>query len=388
MSKQDFISLYEKFLAGKCSDEEKKLLETYYAEIKLMDNQWEDSLGNEDEIREAIVSRIQAATDYQEPLPRVNHRKYSWLGYAASILLVVTAGLFSWHYFAGKQKAEQIAAVNKHRNDIHPGSNQAYLQLANGASIMLHNLKNGEISGSTSVKIRKVSDSSITYSYNQHAHSNPTTAIDSNSLVIPKGGIFQTILSDGTKVWLNSASSLKYPVAFAGKERRVILSGEAYFEVAKNKNMPFKVSVNGVDVQVLGTHFNVLGYADETEIKTTLLEGSVKLHSAKGQALLIPGEQGVFSHQRTNFAVSKVNTEDAVSWKEGFFVFDNESIQSIMPKIARWYNVEIVYQDKPGQNKLGGTISRYKDINTVLKALESTGAAHFRIEGRRVIVMA
>lgn len=388
MSKQDFISLYEKFLSGKCSDEEKKLLETYYAEIKLMDNQWEDSLGNENEIRQAIVSRIRSATDYQGTSRVLNHQKYNWLGYAASILLVVTAGLISWYYFAGRQKAEQTTVNNKLRNDIHPGSNQAYLKLANGSSIMLHGLKNGEISGSTAAKIRKVSDSIITYSANQRDRSSQVITPDSNSLVIPKGGIFQTILSDGTKVWLNSASSLKYPVAFAGKERRVVLSGEAYFEVAKNKNMPFKVSVNGVDVQVLGTHFNVLGYADETEIKTTLLEGSVKLQSAKGQALLVPGEQGVFSHQRADFAVNRVNTEDAVSWKEGFFVFDNESIQSIMPKIARWYNVEVVYQDKPGQSKLGGTISRYKDINIVLKALESTGAAHFKIQGRRVIVMA
>ena len=388
MSKQDFISLYEKFLSGKCSDEEKKLLETYYAEIKLMDNQWENSLGDEDEIRKAIISRIQSATDYKEPQIRTNYWRYGWLGYAASILLVVTAGLISWYYFSEKQQADQTAKANKHRNDIHPGSNQAYLKLASGVSIMLQGLKNGEISNSANIKISKVSDSIITYSANQRDHGNPAISADSNSLVIPKGGIFQTILSDGTKVWLNSASSLKYPVAFAGKERRVVLSGEAYFEVAKNKNMPFKVSVNGVDVQVLGTHFNVLGYPDETEIKTTLLEGSVKLQSTKGQALLVPGEQGVFSQQRADFTINKVNTEDAVSWKEGFFVFDNESIQSIMPKIARWYNVEVVYQDKPGQSKLGGTISRYKDINTVLKALESTGAAHFKIQGRRVIVMA
>jgi hypothetical protein len=384
MSKQDFISLYEKFLSGQCTDEEKKLLEAHYSEIKLMDNQWDNTLGDEEAIKAQIMAKMHSELGFKQPVGIGGRRPKVWLKYAASIIFLLSAGLISWHYWDLKKRENQSA------NNILPGKNQAYLTLSNGRSIILNNTKNGQISGTSGVIIQKINDSILSYSKNNNLNNTIKNNIipDSNSLTVPRGGIYQTILSDGTKVWLNSASSIKYPVAFAGKERRVVLSGEAYFEVAKNRKMPFKVAVNGMDVQVLGTHFNVMGYPEDKEIKTTLLEGSVKLHSGNNTARLIPGQQGVFNS--TSFTVAQVNTDDVVAWKEGFFVFDNESVESTMQKISRWYNVEVVFENKKSlqnQHSFGGTISRHKNIDIVLKALEATGSVHFKITGRRVTVM-
>lgn len=383
MSKQDFIALYEKCLSGQCSEEEKALLESYYAEIKLLDNEWDDALGDEEETRELIKEKMRLGSDLQLITVVKKGASFAWIGYAASVLFLVTAGFFGLRYLRKPVVTKQYAS------NIKPGKSMAYLTLANGKSIILHYAKNGQIGGGHDVIIKKINDSILSYSQNNNLNNiKKIQAVpDSNSLTIPRGGIFQTVLSDGTKVWLNSASSLKYPVAFAGKERRVVLTGEAYFEVAKNKAMPFKVSVKGVDVQVLGTHFNVMGYPDEKEVKTTLLEGAVKLHSSACNALLKPGQQGVYCCPNAAFAVNEVNTADVVAWKDGFFVFDNESIQNTMMRIGRWYNVDVVFANKLSHDNFGGTISRYKNIDVVLKALEATGSVHFKIAGRRVVVM-
>jgi ferric-dicitrate binding protein FerR (iron transport regulator) len=386
MSKQDFIELYEKYLSGQCTAAEKELLESYYSEIKLMDNEWEAKLGDEQLIRNMIRAQIGEATGIKEQNVLGRSRIYTSLKYAAAVLVFTTAGVASWLYFTQKSKLQQ--GTNSISAVIKPGSHSATLTLANGKSILLNATKNGQISQSSGVAVKKQSDSVLTYTYAGDKRRETSAIPDSNILTIPRGGIIQTVLSDGTRVWINSASSLKYPVAFAGTERRVVLSGEAYFEVTKNKQMPFKVVVNGVEVQVLGTHFNVMGYHEDKVIKTTLLEGSVKLRSAGSQTLLKPGQEGIFADGQSRFNVNEVNATDAIAWKEGFIVFDNESIQNIMLKIARWYNVDVVYKGKMNKSNFGGTISRYKSIDVVLKALETTGSVHFKIEGRRIIVMA
>ena len=380
MSKLDFILLYEKFLEGNCTDEEKAQLEAYYIEIKLMDNEWDDSLGDEQYTKGLILSKMRESIVFDQlPVPTVKKRAvYSWIGYAASIMLIISVG---GHFLTNKQHKEV-----KIKHVIKPGKSQAYLTLANGESIVLREVKIGQISAAGGLSINKLNDSTLAYKCTKSAGGKMTVP-DSNILNIPRGGIYKTVLSDGTKVWLNSASTLKFPVAFAGRERRVVLTGEAYFEVAKNKAMPFKVIANGVDVKVLGTHFNVTSYPEDKVVKTTLLEGSVMLYAAKDQAILVPGQQGVLDIHKPNFIVDEVNTADVVAWKDGFFVFDNVSITTIMQNISRWYNVDVVYQGKPGQTNFGGTVSRYKNIDAVLKGLERTGSVHFKTEGRRVIVM-
>lgn len=383
MSKQDFISLYEKFLSGQCTDEEKALLERYYEEIKLLNNDWDDTLGDKEQTRKLILDKMADSVDFQPVIAIHKRRPSTWMGYAASIVFLFAIGFWGWHYVAKHGDKKQVVS------SIRPGKKMAYLTLANGKSIILQYAKNGQVAGSGNVIIKKINNGILAYFQNNKNNNKQkiTAAPDSNLLTIPRGGIFQTVLADGTKVWLNSASSLKYPVAFAGTERKVVLIGEAYFEVAKNKAMPFKVSVNGTDVRVLGTHFNVMGYPEDNEIKTTLLEGAVKLHSLAGNALLAPGQQGTCGVHNAGFSIKDVNTADVVAWKDGFFVFDNESLHNIMLKIGRWYNVDIVFQHITNQSSFGGTISRYKNIDVVLKALEATGSVHFKIDGRRVVVM-
>ena len=349
-----------------------------------MDNKWDPSLGNEAKIKEMLMAKIALSVDSQFASRNKKGRSFTLLGYAASILLLVTAGLIGWYYLNKPSISNQVAGT------IHPGKNMAYLTLANGKSIVLHKAKNGQIAGSSGIIANKINDSLLSYLSNNIINNikKIQPAPDSNSLTTPRGGIFQTVLSDGTKVWLNSGSYLKYPVRFAGKERRVVLFGEAYFEVTKNKAMPFKVCINGMDVQVLGTHFNVTGYPGENEVKTTLLEGAVKLHSAgSDDAQLVPGQQGIYGFGNKHFKVKQVNTADEVAWKDGYFVFDNQSIENTMMKIGRWYDVDVTFRNKLHQNSFGGTISRYKNIGAVLVALEATGSVHFKIEGRRIIVM-
>jgi ferric-dicitrate binding protein FerR (iron transport regulator) len=194
------------------------------------------------------------------------------------------------------------------------------------------------------------------------------------------------ILPDGSRVWLNSASSIIYPTAFTGKTRAVKLQGEAYFEVAKNKQKPFIVTANNVDVKVLGTNFNVTAYSDDAAITTTLLEGSVRLSKGSSSALLTPGLQGVALHNQNSISTQKANMEQVMAWKEGYFVFDDLSIKEVMKIVSRWYDVEVNFRGSVENKKFGGTISRYKNITELLDNMSQSGGIHYQIEGRRILL--
>ena len=213
-----------------------------------------------------------------------------------------------------------------------------------------------------------------------------TGAAGYNILATPNGGQYQLTLPDGTKVWLNSSSSLHFPTDFNTGERIVKLSGEAYFEVAKNEKMPFKVMVKGMEIAVLGTDFNVMAYADENHVATTLLTGAVKVHSSVKDVLLKPGQQALLNNSNEDISVSGGDTEGAVAWKNGYFNFSNENIRSVMRKISRWYNVEVEYQGDVTHKVLWGTISRFENISEVLRMLELTGSIHFGMQGRKITV--
>lgn len=382
ITKEEFLFLYEKNLSGKCTPEEKEMLESYSDDILMPDVQWEPDLGDKDQLLHTLKANLkQSIPDQSSSRPA---RNYTWLKIAASIFVVLTAGILLWRSQqqqpASKKPAYATAATSK---KILPGGNVAYLTMANGSVIKLNSQKNGKLATQTGVQINKIKDGILAYNGESATDKNPVY----NMINIPRGGQYQLVLADGTKVWLNSASSLKYPIAFYGKERKVELSGEAYFEVAKNPSKPFTVSVNGVSVQVLGTHFNIMAYDDEKDITTTLLEGSVKLLHHGQQALLKPGQQGTLHDQQTAFNIKNVDAEDAVAWKNGFFVFNDEDIQTIMKRISRWYDVDVVFPEKFRRKNFGGTVSRFNDVSEVLHSLELTGSVHFRTEGRRITVM-
>lgn len=300
----------------------------------------------------------------------------SWSA-AAVIFLTLCAGFYYFKSSRREQLREQAAAA------ISPGGNKATLTLSNGKVISLQTARNGQLAEVSGVKITKTKNGQLVYSVNEGASPVSTQ----NTISTPKGGQYLLILPDGTKVWLNAASVLKFPTAFSGmSERKVVLSGEAYFEVAKLKT-PFVVMTDKQKVQVLGTHFNINAYLDEQQTKTTLLEGSVRVSSLKtgNEVMLSPGQEA--NLKRDDLNVQKADIERNTDWKNGIFMFKNESLEGIMRKIGRWYNVEIVYEPyAPRKETFSGIVSRYDNVNKVLRRLELTGAVSFKIQGRKIMV--
>jgi ferric-dicitrate binding protein FerR (iron transport regulator) len=384
IGKDEFITLYKKYLEGQCTPEEIEQLEAYGDDIGMPDNSWENDLGDREKLFNALQHKLQESIGYEGGARRTWYAR-RWFSMAASVLILLSISFGLWkvskHQNQEQQQNYATAPINK---KIVPGSNKAYLTMANGSVITLNGAANGTLASQSGIKVDKVKEGLLKYTTNDKVSSEETAF---NLITTPRGGKYQVELADGTRVWLNSATSLKYPANFTGKERRVELSGEAYFEVAKNPSKPFLVTVNGVTVRVLGTHFNIMGYNDEKAVKTTLLEGSVKLSYNAHEALLKPGEQGLLNTSQTGFEVSNVDVDDVVAWKNGFFAFNNEDIQTIMKRISRWYDVDVVFPEQFKRKNFGGTVSCFDDVSQVLKSLELTGSIHFKIEGRRIIVM-
>lgn len=302
---------------------------------------------------------------------------------AASILIIVSLG----GYFYINKQPDKLHAEIAYANDIAPGKNGATLTLANGQKILIKDALNGNIASQSGVKISKTADGQIFYTITQSETDGAEQEIQYNTLSTTRGEQAQVRLPDGTVVFLNAESSLKYPTRFAKSDKRLVsLSGEGYFEVAKDKAHPFVVQSAHQKVQVIGTHFNIMAYKEDKTIKTTLLEGAVKVNTRSNSKTLVPGQQASVDPDHIS-VIDHVDLEDVVAWKNGYFKF-NENLEGIMNKIARWYNVEIVYEMKPAQDVVfGGEISRSKNLSTILKIMELEGNVHFRIEGRRVFVM-
>jgi ferric-dicitrate binding protein FerR (iron transport regulator) len=301
-----------------------------------------------------------------------------WSSVAAVLLICLTATLF---YIQHRGRTIQTPKFSNTRGILPPGGNKAILTLADGSTIQLDSSRNGHLAFQGETNIVKA-DGLLTYK------GTATTEILFNTISTPRGGQYAVTLADGTKIWLNAASSLKYPTAFTGTSRSVELTGEAYFEVAGDKSKPFTVRLNGMDVQVLGTKFNIKAYQDDASIRTTLVDGAVRLTaSGAGEALLKPGQQGVWSQQLPRFMVREVNTNNEVAWRNGYFAFDNENIHDIMKDLSRWYNIDIEFRNNLIEKKFGGTVSRYQNAEEVLEILELTGSVHFSIKDKKIIVM-
>lgn len=381
MTKEEYIILFEKHLSGNTTPEEEELLLSYDDGFNIQDFYNDQRIDNQQHIHQKIFNKIENSRNksIKKLTPSL------WWAVAASVLLVISVGLFFLNkHDAGEPGYKSNNLVSSFK-PIVPGGNKAILTLSNGSTINLNEVSNGIIEKNEQVAIKKEKNGQLVYS-SDTGLPDKGDKISFNTISTPRGGQYQVILPDGTNVWLNAASSLRYPVKFTGAERHVELSGEAYFEVAKNKNMPFTINTNNVNIKVLGTHFNVMSYEDDSSVKTTLLEGSVLLSNLNQQALLVPGQQADVARSGEKINVTYVNTDDAVSWKNGYFTFRKESVVSIMKKVARWYDVEVEYQNDMSNVKLGGSISRGKNIKDLLNKIQLTGAVHFKIEGRRIIV--
>lgn len=249
------------------------------------------------------------------------------------------------------------------------------------------NAGNGTIALQGNTQVDKIRNGQLVYQATgssdkwQNATANQVTY---NTVSTPKAGEYEITLPDGTKIWLNSVSSITFPTAFTGNERRVSITGEVYFEVAKNKNKPFIVETRGQNVTVLGTHFNINAYDDENTIKTTLLEGSIKLSAHSNSKILTPGQQAEVTNNRITI-INNSDTEAAVAWKNGYFVFDNTDLPTLMRQLSRWYDVNTVYNGNAGNHEFVGQIKRSVKLSSVLKILEASGV-HFKIEGENLYI--
>ena len=272
---------------------------------------------------------------------------------------------------------------------ILPVRNIAILTLADGTHINLNNSPEGEIYNKNGLSILKTDSGSLTYNTHASLKSVSVNQMEFNSIYVPKGGQYKVTLADGTKVWINSASTFKFPVTSNGRDRSVSLTGEGYFEVAHNKQLPFSVRTADQVVNVLGTHFNIKGYHEDGAISTTLLEGSVQvssnsLHESKR---LIPGQQANISNSSHGIGIKKVNVDQVIAWKNGYFIFDNQDIRSIMNSIGRWYNIDVTFKNGISQERFGGTFSSHSNLSEILDNLQELGDVKFQISQQKVVVL-
>ncbi|ACU60361.1 FecR family protein [Chitinophaga pinensis] len=364
--------LAQKWQEGTITAEEREEFEKWY-------NNFDNSLEiNSDESQTAMEQRLYSLIAQKGNIRTKQTIKWPRLAAAASILLCLSIG--SYYYIRQGEVKQAAKVINQ---DVSPGSNKATLTLSNGQQISLNDAGNGPLAVQGNTNITKTSDGNLAYEP-ADKHTPVSASIIYNTVTTPLGGQYHLSLADGSEVWLNAGSSIKYPTSFNGTERKVEITGEVYFEIAHNAAKPFRVLTSQQVVEVLGTHFNVNAYLDETDIKTTLLEGSVKVTGSNNTKIIQPGEQAVLNSNGLN--VTKADLEEAVAWKNGEFRFNDEKIGSIMRKLSRWYDIEVTFKGPVPEEGFNGKISRYKNISQALKMLEKTKAVHFQIEGKKVVV--
>jgi transmembrane sensor len=393
MDKQAFFRMLDKYQDGTASPAEKTLIEEYYRRLEKA-GATELSAAEEIALRQAMYKNITAGLeDRDAPVVPLRRKNY---GLAAAAVLLIAIGAGSYYWLFKDQAAQPSANLTgkTKSHDLPPGKDAATLTLADGRTIILDSA-NGTISqqgGATVINLNgKVS-------YAKAGDKNEQAPVVYNTITTARGNQYQLILADGSKVWLNSASSLRFPTSFTGNKREVELDGEGYFEVAKNAAKPFHVKTNNQDIEVLGTHFNVNAYKDEETIKTTLLEGRVKVGSGQRSAgkeqsvILKPGEQAIaaaspLTTDHSPFTIDhSPDLDQVMAWKNGWFEFDNKDIKTIMRQISRWYDVDVRYEVKTNNETYGGRISRNLNLSNILKMLE-TNSVHYRLENKTLVVV-
>ncbi len=357
------------------SDHNMKLFEDLTDEKNLLANlEWMDKASTEKNL-ELTKKKI----EFTPELKNLKTKKWFYSIAATVILLIAAFGIYK---IINNKQSSQTSIAKIDQTEIQPGGNKATLTLSNGSVIDLISTPNGIIKGDNGSIINKSKDGEILYNVNYAGNG----IASDNILTTPKGGQYKVQLPDGSQVWLNAESSLKYPTAFATSERIVELSGEGYFEIAKNKTKPFKVKLaDGSEVKVLGTHFNIMAYENEKSKEVTLLEGSVEITKGNNEQSLTPGQQGRIISSKI-ILVNSADTSQVTGWKNGQFIFLDADIQAIMRQVARWYDVDIKYETANAQH-FNATISRKEPVLRLLHILEETGEIHFKTKNKIIYVL-
>ncbi|TDQ11193.1 FecR family protein [Pedobacter metabolipauper] len=375
--------LLERYRTSKCSDQELKEINDWYEEINAGSQdleEWIEEAGGSQFLADQLYNNFEKKRNQSRRITGIIGSRWKA---AAAILLVLGSSIAFYSYL---QQANPD--VNAQQAKVLPGKNKAVLVLADGRQIDLDAAAIGIIDRQNGMMITKTDSGQLIYTVDQKYTAKATDKIAYHTLKVPRGGQYRIVLPDQSKVWLNAQSTLNFPVTSASTGRNVRLDGEAYFEVTPMKHQPFSVLTGNQQVQVLGTHFNVKGYPGDHEILTTLLEGRVKVSqitSAQGK-ILHPGQQSEVQTQSDLIAVRKVNTDQAVAWKNGYFIFDNQDIRSIMKVISRWYNVDVAFHKVSSNEHFGGTFSRNADLSEILNNLQDLGNLRFKIDQRKVVV--
>lgn len=317
---------------------------------------------------------------FEQRIPSTRIGWYRICRYAALFLLPLC--VVAWLYL-GRSSVDPELSVAGVEKKISPGELKALLILADGKEVSI--TKDSEVDIREERGNARILTTGHTLQYERSVDSLQQFVTVYNTLFVPPGGEFSLQLSDGTNVWLNAGSMLKYPVVFTGNLREVEMEGEAYFDVKHDEHKPFIVRINGLDVRVLGTSFNISGYDDQ--VVTTLISGKIGLSNGQNNVKLLPGEQAILEAGQTNFQIRKVNAANYALWKEGVFWFENADLETIMDNLARWYDVEVFYMNPEVKHlRFSMEMKRYEDINTVLRKIGYTRKAKFAVKGRTIVV--
>ncbi|NLR78325.1 FecR family protein [Chitinophaga eiseniae] len=387
-----FEALFQKYMSGTLNAEELRQFRTMARQPEnkaLLDQLLQQAftdpayIENADYNAEEMAAEIMMQTRMQDAAMNVVHKvqipliSRSWFKYAAAAAIFLLLLGISWKWHTHRYRANKMMARLElpTRKATHP-----ILILGDGSRISLDSAGNGTIAQQGAAQVVKLANGELAY----HPSGAKAGALIFNTMQTPNGSQYQLTLPDGSRVWLNAASSIRYPATFADSSRRVEVTGEAYFDIAADAGKPFIVAAKGMDIRVLGTAFNVKAYTEEEAIKTTLVQGAVKVND---QVVLHPGEQAVLHHSTGQLLVNKPNMEETLGWKNGEFYFRETNIRSIMQEVARWYDVEVKYEGDLTNVTLSGIVARTAGITQLLKALELTKIVHFKIQGRTITVM-
>lgn len=382
-STEHYEKLLQKYLDGQCNRAETEELYTWLQSspshrslLNTMQREFEQTMNERHEIPAELSDRIENRLLQSITQKKIVKLRY-WRQAVAAAVILLLAG--TWFLKTSEKTPPLASTQSVNKNSIAPGTNKAILTLANGDTITLDNAGNQVIKqGKTLVHQQN--------GQLQYAAQGSGDAVVYNTLTVPRGGQFNIVLPDGSHVWLNAASSLKYPTAFNGTQRMVEIQGEGYFEVAQNSKQPFFVKVNNMEVQVLGTSFDVMAYSDEKSVNTTLAEGAVNVQHESNQQRLKPGQQAVLDPVTGALTVRPADVQQVIAWKTGFFEFDNAPLTDIMRQLSRWYDIDVSYNNQAIDSRLfGGRISRNLPLSDILHMLEANGPK-FLLTGRKLIV--